>query len=261
MSKTVKVCVVSISTLILVFILLLTLVFTVKDVKVNLLTSSTSSTLTNENALTELKNKEVLPYNQSVFFFNRTKTLDGIEKAIPKIKVINLEVGFPNKLNINCVERVPVFAVKISNSTYCYAVVDEDFKTINVSMTNADYVNFSFSELKKNEEGQLIKEEITFDNLKAGDFVQHKYLDELKKFFALLKQYSTTESVLITTYENIEVYMRHTLQSDQLSIKFKTKKGYNVDMYNFSNDTDRKIEQLLSIISNSEITANQIIGD
>ncbi len=261
MSKAVKVCIISISTLVLILVLLLTLVFTIKDVKANLLITSASNTLTNESVMTELKSQDVLPYNQSVFFLNRNKVTADIEKTIPKIKVVNLEITFPNAININYTERVPVFAVKISNSTYSYAIVDEDFKVISLSMTDADYINFSFTELQKNDESQLVKKEISFDNLKAGDFMCHNYLKELKAFFSLLKQYKTTESALIKIYENIEVYMRHTLESDNLSIKFKTIKGYNVDIYNFSNDTDRKVKQLLSIVSNSEITANQIIGD
>ena len=261
MSKAIKVCIISISTLVLILVLLLTLVFTIKDVKANLLITSASNTLTNESVMTELKSQDVLPYNQSVFFLNRNKVTADIEKTIPKIKVVNLEITFPNAININYTERVPVFAVKISNSTYSYAIVDEDFKVISLSMTDADYINFSFTELQKNDESQLVKKEISFDNLRAGDFMCHNYLKELKAFFSLLKQYKTTESALIKIYENIEVYMRHTLENDHLSIKFKTIKGYNVDIYNFSNDTDRKVKQLLSIVSNSEITANQIIGD
>ena len=258
MKKVAKICIISIATLILVLVLILTMVFTIKDVKINLLT--TSPTLTNQNIMEALKNKKVLPYNQSVFFVNRKQYTESIEKEVPKIKVINLEIEFPNVLSVNCVERVPVFAVKISNSTYNYAIVDEEFKVINQSMNDAEYINFSFKELLKGENGYISEKDVNFNNLIAGEFISHNYIQDLKSFFASLKTKSTTESALLKTYSDIEVYMRHTLEADHLSIRFKTKTGYNIDMYNFMNDTDRKITILLNIVSNP-VTENYIIGD
>lgn len=259
MKKTAKICIISIVTLILVLVLILTLLFTIKDVKINLLATSTS--LTNQNIMQELTNKKVLPYNQSVFFINRKQCTERIENAIPKIKVVNLEVEFPNVLSVNCIERVPVFAVEISNSTYNYAIIDEEFKVISQSMSDADYIHFSFKELLKEGDNGLISEkDVNFENLNAGEFISHKYVNQLKSFFTSLKTMSTTESALLKTYSNIEVYMRHTLEEDHLSIRFKTKTGYNIDMYNFMNGTDRKITILLNIVSNP-VTENYIIGD
>lgn len=249
MSKTLKVCVISISALILVMILLLTLVFTIKDVKVNFLTSSASSTLTNAGVKMDLESKGALPLNQSVFFFNRAKSIELVEKAVPKIRVVNLEVGFPNILSVNCVERVPVFALKLTNSTYSYAIVDEDFKAVDTTMSSGAYVQFNFDNIEE------------FNNLEAGDFVKHAYIEQLKKFFVLLKQFSMAESAIMETFSNIEAYSRNTIDESQLSLKFSTKSGYNIDMYNIKAGTEKKIGYLLNIISNSEITENQVIGD
>ena len=106
---------------------MLSFVFVVKDVKANLLKEG--STLTNEQINEDIETAKLKVKGNSVFFYNRSSAIDDIERKLPKIKVVNLEIKFPNIMRINCEERIPLFALSLYNSVYDYAIVDNDYTT------------------------------------------------------------------------------------------------------------------------------------
>lgn len=249
MSNWLKYTILSVGVLVVGLVLLLSLVFVVKDVEVNLL--KTSNNLSNEQIESILSETNVAPMGQSVFFFDRDKATEKIEKAVPYIKVINLEVLFPNIISINCEERIPVFAVRLNNSTFNYAVIDDELKVLDTLSANNNYINLTFKQ---------DVEEMTFDDLQKGDMVMVESANLLKSFFTTLKEFSLTESVLLNTFTDIEVYNRHSQNQSYICLKFYTKVGYTIEMYNISQEVDKKVNILVNIISNDNISDDQIIS-
>ena len=66
--------------------------------------------------------------NQSVFTMNRQKYIDNIEKSEKYLKVLSLEVVWPNNLNVHLMERQDVYYIPMLDNTYL--VTDSDFKVL-----------------------------------------------------------------------------------------------------------------------------------
>ena len=90
-------------------------------------------------------------------------------------------------------------------------------------------------------------------------FVSVDCKNKLISFFNLLKEYSLTESALIETFDTLEIYSRPMVNGASLAILVTTDIGYTIDIYNISEDLDRKVNLLINIISNDDIRDNQII--
>lgn len=96
----------------------------------------------------------------SVFFMDKQSHIDKIEKEYPYIKVINLEIQFPNNIILHCIEREPVFAIQTLTSLL---ICDKDFKVLETqSETNFESTQNNYILI----EGLDIENELT-----AGDFV------------------------------------------------------------------------------------------
>lgn len=96
----------------------------------------------------------------SVLFIDKQSHIAKIEKEYPYLKVINLEIQFPNNVILHCIEREPVFAIQ---TTASLLVCDKDFKVLEVqNLTNYESTQNNFILI----EGLNIENELT-----AGDFV------------------------------------------------------------------------------------------
>ncbi|MBQ0017081.1 MAG: FtsQ-type POTRA domain-containing protein [Clostridiales bacterium] len=88
--------------------------------------------LTTTNNL-EGKNEEIVEsadfkMGSNVLFLRKKSYIENMEKNFPYLKVVNIETKFPNKLVINCVERMEVFAINLGDGNY--AICDEEFKVL-----------------------------------------------------------------------------------------------------------------------------------
>ena len=143
MSKNAKIAVVvSVLAVIVLIVVLSSTIFSVH--RDNLIwyntPTGTLASLTNETALSTSEAD-----SQSVFLLDREKITQNLEKEYPYLRVISLEVVWPNNLNIHVMQRQEVYAVPISNNRY--AITDEYFKvldivnTFNSTNTNAILIN------------------------------------------------------------------------------------------------------------------------
>lgn len=106
--------------------------------------------------------------NSCVFFMNKQKHINKIEKDNPYLKVINIETVFPNNLIIHCAEREEVFAIEISERKYF--ICDEDFKVLKV----LDYSSTEDSDnYESTQNNAVILKGVSVANLDAttGDFL------------------------------------------------------------------------------------------
>lgn len=121
--------IIAISVILAVIVLIVILSFTVfslKSVEVDFRTNKIYITATDE----EIIESGEFDYGGSVFFKNKDKYIDKIERANPYVKVVNIEVKFPSKYIIHIAERQEVFAVEHNGLFY---ICDEDFKVLRIA--------------------------------------------------------------------------------------------------------------------------------
>lgn len=73
---------------------------------------------------------------RNIFTVSEKIAKDNIEKAIPEIKVVNVERSFPSSVKITVLKRVPIIAVKCSDG---YAIIDREANVIKKSSTPDGY--------------------------------------------------------------------------------------------------------------------------
>ena len=143
MSKNAKIAViVSVLAVIVLIVVLSSTIFSVRNVNLIWYNTHTGilANLTNETAL-----KTSGAESKSVFILDKEKITENLEKEYPYLRVINLEVVWPNNLNLHVIQRQEVYALPISNGRF--AITDEYFKvldivnTFNSINTNAILIN------------------------------------------------------------------------------------------------------------------------
>jgi len=83
--------------------------------------------------------------NCSVFLLDRERAVNTLENTYPDVRIINVEVVYPNILKVHAVEREKVYAIKVKDNKF--AIVDEYFKVLEVvdsfdsTKSNAVYIN------------------------------------------------------------------------------------------------------------------------
>lgn len=154
----------------------------------------------------QIKNKS------SVFFLNKKKATDLIEKAHPYIKVVNIETVFPNSLKINIAQREELFAVK--NNLDHYSVMDADFKVLRV-LSQSEYnlleqkpilVEFAGSHLINLSAGAFVpntEETLLFNNLAKSFLIQSRDVVEQKTIFK--KVVLLNNLFLLTLQDDFEI--------------------------------------------------------
>ncbi len=92
-------------------------------------------------------------YGSSMFMLNKDLYIKNLESANPYLKVINIESKFPNKIVINCYERIEVYNVAFDGG---YAITDNELfvldKTTGINppndRTTIDMSSISLSKVK-----------------------------------------------------------------------------------------------------------------
>lgn len=169
-------------------------------------------------------------YGQNVLFLNKSSYVEKIEKQFPYIKVLNIETIFPNKLVINAVERQETFAIKLSNNNY--AIVDEQFKVLDISTT---YINSSSNAI------ELLNLSNISQSVEKADILS--FTDTQKQLLSLtfdsLLEWTNNIPQLQSKIQSITVDYERT---DQLALKMysgvtivvKDASEYNSDKFNLA---------------------------
>ena len=121
--------------------------------------NGTLASLTNENIL-----KSSGVQGNSVFLLDRDKAIENIEKEYPRLRVIDIEICWPNIMNVHAIERQEVYAVRIGDK---YAITDEYLKILDIvptyTSTNINPVVLEIPDLD--------------DNYQKGDTIEHEYFE------------------------------------------------------------------------------------
>lgn len=143
-----------------VIVLLITLNFTLFSLNNINITFHNATVLFADTEYNSIIESGEFETENSVFFMDKQSHIDKIEKEYPYLKVINLEIQFPNNLVIHCIEREPIFAIQTDTNVL---ICDEDFKVLEVE-TELNYIS--------TQNNCILIEGITLENeLAEGDFI------------------------------------------------------------------------------------------
>lgn len=207
MSKNSRIAIiVAVIAFIAVIVVLASAVFCVK--KVEIVWYKTPSSATATITETQLLEKSGVK-NKSVFLLDREKAINNIEKSFPDVRVVNIEVVWPNVMKIHAVEREAVFALPIKNGQF--AIVDEYFQVLEVvdsftsTKTNAVLINTTATaelEVKKSDKISLFGQSVWANIYNA--FLELKR--DIIAFRATISNATLTESTLtINTHQGVTI--------------------------------------------------------
>lgn len=131
LSKKNKIIIITCSVIVGVIALIILFSFTlfaVRKVSVDYRSSTVNLSVTQA----EIIESSGIKKGGSVFFQNKSKYADNLEKKYPYIKVVNIETVFPSKIVIHVVERNEVYAVKLGEQYY---ICDNEFKILRITDT------------------------------------------------------------------------------------------------------------------------------
>lgn len=238
----------SVLSVIVLFVVLSSTVFTVKKIEVNWLSS--------KNELFEISNKTIvsesgLNYGTNVFFVGKQSSVDKLEKKYPYIKIENIETVFPNKLIIHAQERQEVFAVNLEG---CHLILDSQFKVLKKvsgefisSSTNAILIggDFNFSQ-DAGEKLTITQNMVSLAYLEDG-FYKNRDENETSQNLTLMKNFLKS------------------VQCFDTKLIFQTFLGVKIEIYNPTLSLQKKVAMLNYVFStldeNQKQTGTIIIGD
>lgn len=177
---------------------------------------------------------------QSVFLINKEKYKHNLEKNNPYLKVLGMEIKFPNKLKVTVSEREELYVLKVVNenslSGYSYIYLDYDLKVLKITDT----------QVVVNQQNPAI---LTLHNLNytVNDFVLGEFssmvVDEmLKSVGSMLTSTGYTNTLYKALIKTIDV----TYNVDS-TINIQTTYGLNLKLLNAQQNTSQKMLKALSV--------------
>lgn len=148
----------------------------------------------------ETKQQEIIESGEfvqgsCVLFMNEEKISEKIEKANPYIKVVNIEIIFPNNIIIHCFEREEIFAIQFDGLSYY--ICDEEQKILRIlTLEMGNYVSTQTNAMIVSGYDEIDK------NLSAGDFLsfdtdKDNALKKLSPAFKLNNRTTVEQKALI----------------------------------------------------------------
>jgi len=191
---------------IVLIIVLSSTVFSLRVTDLNFL--STTNYLTNEEAIL---NSAEFNVGESIFFVDRESYIQKIEVANPYIKVVGIEIVFPNKLIVHAVERNEVFAFKLADNTY--AICDEELKVLEIRQT---FVNTTGNAILV--ENSSLTIEVTNAILGTTINMPLAYSNIITSFATYMKEW---DSNLANLRGNIETLVLNYEEENNLAIEMR----------------------------------------
>lgn len=195
-------------------------------------------------------------FGESVFLLKKDKYKHNLEKNNPYLKVIGLELKFPNQLKVTVSEREELYVIKVanenSNSGYSYVYLDYDLKVLKITDT----------QVVANQQNPAI---VTLDGLnysvndfELGEFINTPVNTTLKSIGYMLTSAGYTNTLYKALIKSIDVdYNINT------TINIATTYGLNLKLLKAEQNTSQKMLKALSVYeyyhnSHPEINAGDI---
>lgn len=236
--------VLSVLSVIVLFIVLSSTIFAVGKIEVNWLTTRNNLSGVNSQTLVQDSN---IKLGTNVFFVKKGQAIHNLEKKYPYIKIESIETVFPNNIIIHAREREEVFAISQAGS---FLLVDSDFKVLKIVTSEPEKAikilgDFSFEE----KEGSFLNVPANMQAFKILEKSFYQNCDEEQKEFNL------------QTMKNL---LKSATFSDT-KIVFKTSLGVKIEMFNPSHKQQKKVAMINKILGTLDDAQKQIgtiiVGD
>lgn len=227
--------------LLVTIIVLSSTVFTIQNIMVNPLVSNLSQ-ISSESVLTNIEQNNRIPQNCSVLLFNKTKATAEIEADIPYIRIVNIEIEFPNIVKVNFVEREGAYYVPITNSVGTYAVLDNEFKVLTTT------TSIPSTETRINQDSE-------FSDVVAGQFLNMDNHTFWTRYGQAFEMNSWTSSVMNTLFVSIEITTRISSEGERLCMQFVSRDNSTFTCIG-EDLLEYKVAKLKQIISTIETGSN-----
>mgnify|MGYP003295676447 CR=1 FL=1 len=208
--------------------------FALKEAKVNFFYATTL----NEDAIVEKLNYDnAIPYGVSSLFISKEKVAVDIEKSVPYLKVHNVEVQFPNILQINCEERVPMFYILRDEQGL---VLDNEFKVINI-LTHDELVSKNLTKL------DIDANFIVESSLEVGQFASFTYKDDCISLISCILNYLNQAQF---TYQFLDVSISQGYDksgSKVAKVHFHTASSKIIEFEHPTIKTDERVQKLIQL--------------
>jgi|LGVF01.2.fsa_nt_gb cell division septal protein FtsQ len=211
-------------------------VFSFNEAQINFM--STTNLLSSEE---EIVSSAEFDYGQSIFFIDRDLYIENLEINNPYLKVVGLEVVFPNRVIIHAVERDELMVFKLSDNTY--AICDKELKVLEIK---PEFVN-------TNENAMLIEnEDYVIDTSEAilGTKIDipTAYINLIENFAKYSQEW---DSNLANVRANIEGSTLNYERENQLLIKMR--QGLEIVIKDANLNLSEKLQTALSVYDAGQI--------
>lgn len=177
---------------------------------------------------------------ESIFLINKEEYINNLESSNPYLRVINLEIKFPNKLKVSVAEREELYALKVVNensaSGYSYVFLDYDLKVLKITD----------NQVVPNQQNPAV---LTLNNLNytindfsAGEFTNLPVANMLTSIGYMLSSAGYTNTLYKALIRTID------LKFDiNTTINIQTTYGLNLKLLKAQENTAQKMLKALSV--------------
>jgi len=229
-------------------------VFTVKDVSINWLTTNPNIVQTDEEFIADVEK------GQSVFLVDKTSIIEKLENKYSYLKVVSVEIKFPNKLVIHAAERQELYSIKIKDNKH--AILDNDCKVLRI-VNDAQLSSIEVKPINVDIQGYAIKEDV-FEESKIAELGWVKNV--LNDFSVALyscgyedvdaKNNIKNLQINVGGYDNkINMAMRYGVEVEiqQISDKLTEKFAFAMGIYDDLSEEDKSIGIIKTYVVNGVV--------
>ncbi len=234
-------------------IILCSTVFTLNTVEIGWL--STTKVLS-EKTDTEIIDSGEFKFGESVFLLKKDKYKQKLEKNNPYIKVLGLELKFPNQLKVTVSEREELYVIKVTNenssSGFSYVYLDYDLKVLKITDTP----------VPANQQNPAIVSidglDYSVNDFEVGTLTNMPIGDILKSIGYMLTSTGYTNTLYKALIKSIDI--KYNINT---TVNIATTYGLNLKLLKAEQKTSQKMLKALSVYeyyhnSHPEINAGDI---
>ena len=218
-------------------IVLCSTVFTLNTVDLGWLSTTKVLSETSDSQIIESGEFEA---GQSVFLIDKEKYTHNLEKNNPYLKVLGMEIRFPNKLKITVSEREEHYVLKVVNenslSGYSYIYLDYELKVLKITDTQVPVSQENPAILT------LQNLNYTVNDFELGEFAETPLNDTLKSVGSMLTSAGYTNKIYKALIKTIDV--KYDVNS---TMEIQTTYGLKLRILNAQIDTSQKMLKALSV--------------
>ncbi len=190
---------------------------------------------------------------QSVFLIDKQKYTHNLEKNNPYLKVLGMEIRFPNKLKVTVSEREELYVLKVVNensaSGYSYVYLDYELKVLKITDT----------QVVANQQNPAILTiqnlNYTINDFELGEFAEMPVNDMLKSAGSMLTSAGYTNKIYKALIKTIDV--KYDVNS---TMEIQTTYGLKLRLLNAQIDTSQKMLKALSVYEYYHNTHPEIVA-